>query len=98
MEISEKKRKYRQFRTKESFNAEMGLGVNLTDELKYYRQMLKACLMEHEKALDETQILNAKNLNNQREWLLQLYTSAKMFMNTVDDDCLNIIETSKDRK
>lgn len=54
--------------------------------------------MEHENALDETQILNAQNLNDQREWLLQLIKSAKSFMTAVDDDCLNIIETSKDRK
>ena len=74
------------------------MGVNLTDELKYHRQKLKKCLMEHEDALDETAILNAQNLNDQREWLLQLFKSAKMFINTVDDDCLNIIETSKDRK
>ena len=53
---------------------------------------------EHEDALDETEILNASNLNDQREWLLSLFQSAKMFMMTVDDDCLNIIETSKDRK
>ena len=59
-------------RTLESFNAEMAMGVNLSDEVKHNRQKLKACISEHEDALNETEILNAANLNDQREWLLQL--------------------------
>ena len=93
------KRKLRQYRTKESFNAEMIMGVNLTDEVKYHRQKLKQCLEEHADALDETEIMNASNLNRrQREWLLNLFQSAKTFLNTIDDDCISIIETSKNRK
>ena len=76
----------------------MAIGVNLSDEVKYNRQKLKTCISEHEDALDETEILNASNLNDQREWLLNLLQCAKTFLMTVDDDCLHILETSQDRK
>ena len=98
VEIQEKRRNSRQIRTLESFNAEMTLGVTLSDEVKHNRQRLRKCIQEHEDALNETEILNASDLNDQREWLVQLLQSAKSFMMTVDDDCLSIIDTSRDRK
>ena len=59
-------------RTLESFNAEMAMGVNLSDEVKHNRQKLKTCISEHADAINEGEILNATNLNDQREWLLEL--------------------------
>ena len=71
--VSEKRRFSRTVRTAESFNADMAIGFDLTDELKYHRSILKKCLTEHYDALDETGILKAQNLNDNREWFLKLF-------------------------
>ena len=66
--------------------------------MKQEREALKRCIESHKDALRESEIRDAQTLIHQRDWILSILTCANNFMTVVNDNLLNIVDTSEDRK